>query len=184
MRLPFKRTALAASAGLLVTLSGCATKSELMPEPELPEPVRAMDVGVNYIEPTSDIVIMDPSYQHVVLPNGSQVAYRPGWEEEAMAAAAGKLDSSTDDGLLIARDKIGKNSGDVKPDEIRALSLSDLPLADESDDPVYRAWHKLCSMNFKDMTKEEYQIITQKDSMPSVFEGVCNEGLAWLAEMK
>lgn len=189
MRLPIQRTAAIVSAGLLISMTGCATKPEPIPEPELPDRVMAMDVGVNYIEPTSDIVIMDSSYQHVVLPDGAQVAYRPGWEEDAMAVAASKLgDEQINDDLLLDREKIGKDSSDLQAENgnlaSATRSLDDLPPAADSDDPVYRAWRKLCSMNIEGMSEEEYEIITSGKSMPSEFEGLCDEGLNWLAELK
>lgn len=189
MRFLSMRTTLAAStAGLVVALAGCASKPEpLMPEPELPEPNRAMDVGVNYIEPTSDIVIMDSSYQHVVLPDGARVAYRPGWEEEAIAAVAQSLESSGaaagDQKALTDSRKVGPDSGDVSDDEIPAISLDDLPSVEESDDPVYRAWRKLCEMRPEALTEKELQIVLT-EKMPSELEGLCEEGRQWLAELK
>lgn len=191
MRHPLIRSALAAStAGLIVALAGCATPPELMPEPELPEPVLEMDVGVNYLQPSSDIVIMDPSYQHVVLPDGARVAYRPGWEDEAMDLAASTMDAVgtgqrglDEERSLVGTKPFGPTSKDVTEDQIPPIALSDLPRAEDSRDPVYRAWKKLCEMRQGDMTDEEMQIVLNK-KMPEALEGLCNEGLNWLAELK
>lgn len=188
MHFPALRTVVTASAvGLTLGLTGCASKPDPMPEPEFPEIERSMDVGVNYIKPTSDIVIMDPSYQHVVLPDGARVAYRPGWEDEALAAAASALEDGesadlTHDLSKNGHQKIGKSSRDLKkaPDD---FSLSDLPDPSEVDDPTYRAWYKLCDMRIEDMTDEEYQIVLNT-KMPMVFDGLCDEGLRWLRELK
>lgn len=175
------------AAGLVVSIAGCASQPEQMPEPELPEKSRAMDVGVNYIQPTSDIVIMTPSYRHVVLPDGARVAYRPGWEDEAMAVAAESLKQSehdgSDDKSLVEREKIGPSSTDLSSSDRPARSLDDLPTADESDDPVYSAWRKLCEMRPEDLTDKELRVVLTEE-MPSELEGLCDEGRQWLAELK
>lgn len=188
MHFPFMRSSLAATVAVVLTgLSGCASKPEPMPEPELPEIERAMDVGVNYIEPESDIVIMDPSYQHVVLPDGVQVAYRPGWEEEALAAVANNLNGGSaakgDKEAMTEKRKVGPTSEDVAPEEIPPVSLADLPTAEESDDPIYKAWRKLCEMKPEDLTRAEMQIVLH-NAMPEELEGLCEEGRRWLAELK
>lgn len=175
------------AAGLVVSIAGCASKPEQMPEPELPEKSGAMDVGVNYIQPTSDIVIMTPSYRHVVLPDGAQVAYRPGWEDEAMAVVAEALKQSansvSDDKTHTKRKNIGLSSTSLSSSDTPALSLDDLPTAEESDDPIYSAWRKLCEMRPEALTDEELQIVLN-DDMPSELEGLCAEGRRWLANLK
>ena len=173
------------AAGFMVAIAGCASKPEKIPEPVLPEKSGAMDVGVSYIKPTSDIVIMTPSYRHVVLPDGARVAYRPGWEDEAMAVAAESLKQSNnaDDEALIKREQVGPTSTDLSSRDIPARSLNDLPSAEESDDPIYSAWRKLCDMRPEALTDEELQIVLD-GNMPSEFEGLCADGRLWLADLK
>lgn len=187
MHFPFRRSSLAVTVAVVTGLSGCASKPELIPEPELPEVQRAMDVGVNYIKPESDIVIMDPSYQHVVLPDGAQVAYRPGWEDEAMAAVAqninGDSTESADQKVMKEGIKVGPTSDDVAKEDLPPVSLDDLPTAEESSDPVYRAWRKLCEMKPEDLTRAELQIVLH-NPMPEELEGFCEEARNWLAELK
>lgn len=175
------------AAGLVASIAGCASKPEPMPEPELPVKPGAMDVGVSWINPTSDIVILTPSYRHVVLPDGARVAYRPGWEDEAMAMAAESLkqgeQSGSDNKRLTEREKIGQSSADLSSSDRPARSLDDFPTAEESDDPVYSAWRKLCEMRPESLTEKELQIVLT-EKMPPEFKGLCDEGLQWLAELK
>ena len=175
------------AAGLVVTIAGCASKPDLMPEPVLPDKPGAMDVGVSYIKPTSDIVIMIPSYRHVVFPDGARVAYRPGWEDEAMEVAAESLKQIGNDDLdketFIDRKKVGPSSADLSSRDSSARSLDDLPSAKDSDDPIYSAWRKLCEMRPEALTEDELQIVLNKD-MPAEFEGLCDDGRQWLAELK
>jgi|AntRauTorcE11898_2_1112593.scaffolds.fasta_scaffold02884_3 hypothetical protein len=175
------------ATGLVISIAGCASKPEPMPEPELPDKSGAMNVGVNYIKPTSDIVIITPGYRHVVLPDGAQVAYRPGWEDEAMAVVAESLkqssDSVSDDKPQTKRKTIGRSSANVSSSDSTARSLDDLPTAEESSDPIYSAWRKLCGMSPETLTDEELQIVLNED-MPSELEGLCSEGRQWLAELK
>ena len=168
-----------------LTLAGCAS---WFPTPEAPEeeaevelPERGMRYGVSYVKPESDIVIMESSYQHVVLPSGAVVSYRDDWEADALVGVAQQLDEAvTDEAAPSGSTDDQTEASPADSGALRDEAEPGSPSAPETDQAQARrlsAWRKLCEDRLDEMSDGDYFLVQTTD-MPEALADECDERAA------
>ncbi|WP_342632685.1 hypothetical protein [Marinobacter alkaliphilus] len=129
-----------------------------------------VDYGVSYFDDDHrSFVILESGYEHVVLPDGRTVAFKPAWAESDLLTIANQLD--------------GKQAAPATPEPAEAPEpQAKEPVVAESDDkpdlerPLTRtesAWDKLCRGDLESMTDGDYFIVMTTE-MPEILKDWCN----------
>lgn len=160
------------------TLSACSSLSDnnagaptLVTVEHTPMP--PVDYGVSYFDDDHrSFVILESGYEHVVLPDGRTVAFKPSWGEADLLSIASQLDGQK-----------SEPAQSEKPADVPKPKVKESVIAESSDDepnldrPLTRsesAWDKLCRGDIESMTDGDYFIVMTTE-MPEIFKDWCNE---------
>ncbi|KRW83731.1 hypothetical protein AQ621_16915 (plasmid) [Marinobacter sp. P4B1] len=140
------------------------------------EPVRYtalpdVDYGVSYFEDRKSFVVYESGYEHVVLPDGRTVTFKPSWDDADLITIAGQLD---DNQAPVTAPIEQPAPPAVEPQAESAAEPDEEPAS--LDRPLTRkesAWDRLCRGDLESMTDGDYFLVMTTE-MPSMFEDWCN----------